>query len=104
MAASIDRHTDSEFKVIGSMQLDTVAKLYRMLNVCDLPATVKNIEIDLGNVSAVDSAGLVLCLEWLSQAQAQGCELIFNNVPQQMMRLARMNQVETFFGEMASSK
>ena len=104
MVTSIDRQTDNEFKVIGSMQLDTVAKLYRMLSVGDLPTSAKGIEIDLGNVRAVDSAGLVLCLEWISQAQAQGRELIFNNVPQQMMRLARMNQVEAFFGEIASSK
>ncbi len=50
--------------------------------------------IDLSGVSASDSAGLALLLEWLSVARAAKRPLRFENVPVQLQQLSRLSEVE----------
>jgi len=50
--------------------------------------------IDLGGVTATDSAGLALLLEWLSVARAAKRSLRYENVPMQLQQLARLSEVE----------
>ena len=50
--------------------------------------------IDLAGVQGADSAGLALLIEWLSVAQAAGRPLRYLNVPNQLMQLARLCDVE----------
>ena len=57
----------------------------------------QNVLIDLSAVEGVDSAGLALCLFWISQAQSQIVAISFRGVPEQMRRLASMNRVDDLF-------
>ena len=50
--------------------------------------------IDLAGVTGADSAGLALLIEWLSVAQAAGQSLRYDNVPAQLLQLARLCDVE----------
>jgi phospholipid transport system transporter-binding protein len=50
--------------------------------------------IDLAGVQGADSAGLALLIEWLSLAQAAGRPLHYTNIPNQLMQLARLCDVE----------
>ncbi|MBS0614654.1 MAG: STAS domain-containing protein [Proteobacteria bacterium] len=50
--------------------------------------------IDLSAVSGADSAGLALLIEWLSLSQAAGGTLRYENIPTQLMQLARLSEVE----------
>jgi phospholipid transport system transporter-binding protein len=50
--------------------------------------------IDLSGVTASDSAGLALLLEWLSVARAAKVALRYENVPVQLQQLARLSEVE----------
>lgn len=50
--------------------------------------------IDLGGVTATDSAGLALLLEWLSVARCAKRSLRYENVPAQLQQLARLSEVE----------
>jgi phospholipid transport system transporter-binding protein len=50
--------------------------------------------IDLGGVTATDSAGLALLLEWLSVARSAKRSLRYENVPIQLQQLARLSEVE----------
>jgi phospholipid transport system transporter-binding protein len=45
-------------------------------------------------VTASDSAGLALLIEWLSVAKSAGRTLRFDNVPSQLRQLARLSDVE----------
>jgi phospholipid transport system transporter-binding protein len=78
--------------VAGSLSFATVTGL--------LPAGARAIEegkaasIDLSAVSAGDSAGLALLIEWLSVAKAAGKTLHYENIPAQLMQLARVSEVE----------
>ena len=79
-------------RVIGSLHFTTVSAL--------LPAGVEAINggragvIDLAGVTASDSSGLALVIEWLSVAKASGHALKYENIPSQLQQLARLSEVE----------
>jgi phospholipid transport system transporter-binding protein len=79
-------------RVIGSLHFTTVSAL--------LTAGVAAIDagraavIDLSDVTASDSAGLALLIEWLSVAKGAGRTLRFENIPSQLQQLARLSEVE----------
>ncbi len=50
--------------------------------------------IDLAGVTASDSAGLALLIEWLRVAKAASRSLRFENIPSQLQQLARLSEVE----------
>jgi phospholipid transport system transporter-binding protein len=50
--------------------------------------------IDLKGVTASDSAGLALLIEWLSIARAAGRDLRYESIPAQLLQLARLSDVE----------
>ena len=53
---------------------------------------------DLSALSAVDSAGLALLVDWLACARARGCTLRYEKVPQSLQGLAKMSDVESLLG------
>jgi phospholipid transport system transporter-binding protein len=78
-------------RVVGSLHFTTVTAL--------LTAGVAAINagrsvIDLAGVTASDSAGLALLIEWLSVAKGAGRALRFENIPSQLQQLARLSEVE----------
>ena len=90
--ASFEISDGERARVIGSLHFTTVSAL--------LTAGVDAINggraavIDLAGVTASDSAGLALLIEWLSVAKAAGRTLRFENIPTQLRQLARLSEVE----------
>ncbi len=79
-------------RAVGSLHFSTVSAL---LDVgADAIETGRAAVIDLGAVTASDSSGLALLIEWLSVAKAAGRELRFENIPTQLQQLARLSEVE----------
>jgi len=54
--------------------------------------------IDLAGVTASDSSGLALLIEWLSIAKAANHPLRYTNIPPQLLQLARLSEVEELLG------
>jgi phospholipid transport system transporter-binding protein len=79
-------------RVIGSLHFITVSALLTagVAAITEGRATV----IDLAGVTASDSAGLALLIEWLSVAKAANHALRFENIPSQLKQLARLSEVE----------
>ena len=79
-------------RVIGSLHFTTVSAL--------LAAGVDAIDggraavIDLAGVTASDSSGLALLIEWLSVAKSASRTLRYENIPSQLQQLARLSEVE----------
>ena len=48
------------------------------------------IEIDLGDVTHTDSAGLALMVEWIREATRQGGRIEFANLPDQLAALVEV--------------
>jgi phospholipid transport system transporter-binding protein len=83
--------------------------LYRLsgeLNFASVPALLEDhhelftagatLCIDLSGVSYSDSAGLALLIEWLRLAQTRQCELRFQQIPAQMLAIAKVSGVDSF--------
>lgn len=50
--------------------------------------------IDLAGITAADSAGLAVLIEWLSVANERGSALAFEAVPAQLRAIARISDLE----------
>jgi phospholipid transport system transporter-binding protein len=90
--ASFDVLEGDRSRVGGSLHFTTVSGL--------LPLGVDAIDrgraavIDLAGVTASDSAGLALLIEWLSVAKGASRSLRYENIPSQLQQLARLSEVE----------
>jgi phospholipid transport system transporter-binding protein len=91
-SASFEVLDGDRSRVIGSLHFTTVSAL--------LPLGVEAIKgghaavIDLAAVTASDSSGLALLVEWLSVAKAAAHVLKYENIPSQLQQLARLSEVE----------
>lgn len=52
------------------------------------------IRIDLQSVQRADSAGVALLVEWRRTAHRQQCNIQFQNIPPQMLAIARLSGVD----------
>jgi len=50
--------------------------------------------IDLSGVTAGDSAGLAVLVEWISAARARGTSVCYESVPAQVLAIARISDLE----------
>lgn len=51
------------------------------------------LQIDLGGVTTVNSAGLALLLEWMDVARSRGIHICYTNVPVSLQRIAAFSNV-----------
>ncbi|NCA69027.1 MAG: STAS domain-containing protein [Sphingobacteriia bacterium] len=92
-AAHLTSHGPGCFSLEGRLDFSTVARLA----VCggELLHAQTVVEIDLAGVTAANSAGLALLLEWLDMARARGARLTYRNLPDSLARLARVSNLES---------
>jgi phospholipid transport system transporter-binding protein len=90
--ASFEVQEGDRSRVTGSLDFTTVSALLPLgKDAIDRGGTGV---IDLAGVTASDSSGLALLIEWLSVARAAGRALRYENVPSQLYQLARLSEVE----------
>ena len=54
----------------------------------------KRVAIDLGSITAADSAGLALLIEWIKYARHERIQLSLNNIPSQILGLAKLSGLD----------
>jgi phospholipid transport system transporter-binding protein len=91
-AASFEVLDGDRSRVIGSLHFTTVTAL--LPPGVDAIGSGRAAVIDLAGVTASDSSGLALLIEWLSVAKAAGRALHYDNIPSQLQQLARLSEVE----------
>jgi phospholipid transport system transporter-binding protein len=60
--------------------------------------TEASVEVDLGGLTALDSAGLAVLIAWLGEARAQGRALVYHDLPAALVATARVAGVEELVG------
>jgi phospholipid transport system transporter-binding protein len=96
MAAGFSRVADGRFRVEGALGFETVAPLWSQSR--EALQGAGPLEVDLAGVTAVDSAGLALLVEWARWARQAGGTARFINVPAQLSSLARIGEVDDLLG------
>jgi phospholipid transport system transporter-binding protein len=95
-AASFEILPEGGARIGGALEFRTVTAL--------LPQGTAAIEqgrastVDLSGVTASDSAGLALLIEWLSVAHATGHPLRYENIPLQLRQLGALSDVDALIG------
>lgn len=56
--------------------------------------TARSCEVDCSGITASDSAGLTVLLDWLAMAKSEGRSLRFVNLPKGMIAIAKISQVD----------
>lgn len=88
-----ESHGDGRFALRGELSFHTAIRALDASK--GLFAPHRDLEIDLAGVGRVDSAGLALLLEWVSWARSQSRTVRFRNIPQQILSMAQMSEVES---------
>ena len=82
---------DGKFALAGDMTFETAEKI---LKVAEAPFEEHTqLEIDLEGVTASDSAGLALLLEWVTWANHSVREIRFANIPEKIYAIAKTTEV-----------
>ncbi len=80
------------YRVAGELGFDTVPAIWEqsrlVLDGAESP------EIDLSQVTNVDSAGLALLIEWMRWARSRRKRLNLVHVPDKLMALARISELD----------
>lgn len=74
-------------KVAGPLTIETVSALSSAS--LELRAN-SMLEVDLGQVEAVDSSAVSLLLSWVRRSQRGGVALCISNAPENLLSLARL--------------
>lgn len=90
--AQLEALGDGRFRISGVLDAATVTHILSQSK--ERFQGLSRIETDFAAVTASDSAGLALLLEWLRLARKAGQQLHFDNVPEQIMALARISEVD----------
>ncbi len=90
--ATFEVQADERAMLSGELRFDTVGSLLEAGSRVIGEGRVA--VIDLASVSAGDSAGLALLIEWLSVARNVDRSLRYENIPLQLQQLARLSEVE----------
>jgi len=57
-------------------------------------APIAVLDIDLADVSCSDSAGLALLIDWMRSAKQKNKNIVFHNIPAQMLAMAHASGLD----------
>jgi phospholipid transport system transporter-binding protein len=86
-----DPETDN-INVVGDLTFTTVNDL--LVAARRIFAPLKVLSIDLTEVSCSDSAGLALLIDWMRLAKQQNKNIVFHNIPDQMLAMAHASGLD----------
>ena len=81
--------TEFGYAIKGALTVDNVSQAFKMS--LRFPSDT---QLDLGEVSTMDSAGLSLLVYWKQQAGSQGGDVQFINPPEQVASIAKVAGLE----------
>lgn len=91
MSATLEQGADGVWRIAGALDFDTVSALHKQT---DALLASGPVQLDLTGVERANSAGVALVLEWRRQAHQRGVELYLHGLPEAVLQLARLSDVE----------
>jgi phospholipid transport system transporter-binding protein len=90
----LQRLRPGHYAISGALTLETVSALRRD-SLRQFAADSGSLQLDLAAVTAADSGGLALLVDWLAWAGGVGRPLRFEHIPAALQALARISDVST---------
>ncbi len=88
---SID-YTNGVCKISGDLNVERAAEVFNSINISNIDK--EQLTVDFSGVQESDSAALAVMLEWANQAKKSRKLISFTNVPDQLMRLIKMAELQ----------
>jgi phospholipid transport system transporter-binding protein len=89
---TLSAKTADYYLVNGELTFARINK--QTVNTLKFTPGINNLTIDLANVTATDSAGLALMIEWIKLSQQQNVHIHFKNIPEQLLALAKLSGLD----------
>ncbi|AAW84894.1 lipid asymmetry maintenance protein MlaB [Aliivibrio fischeri] len=86
-----------EISFKGALDRETVPNIWNKLT--KWQPNLSQVKVDLAHVNRIDSAGLVLLLHLIEHAKNQNCHIMFTFVPDQLITLIQLSNVESLFAD-----
>ena len=83
---------NDQYCLSGCLERDTVPAFWRRRS--EWVPDSNKVLLDLGGLSRVDSAGMVMLLHLHQQLSSAGCDFTLLNVPEQLKTLLRLSHVQ----------
>ena len=80
---------DGHFMIDGDLTFATIDQT--TINSVAFLTTAKHVTIDLSRVVSTDSAGLALMIEWIKYTRLHRTQIVFKNIPNQLLNLAKLS-------------
>ncbi len=93
--AALENLGGARYRIKGELSFAVASRLHGEGRRAFSGETADRIEVDCSGVTAADSAGLAVLLEWLAGASVAGHSLKFVGVPETLRAIARISEVET---------
>jgi phospholipid transport system transporter-binding protein len=93
-ALQLTRTADGAIDVHGPLTFATARRALALGREVLGKSGVPTVQIDCSGVTACDSAGLAVLLEWLGLAKQAARQLHYTHLPQGLTALARISEVE----------
>lgn len=101
MTPNLVEQANGKFSLVGDLKFETVTLLHA--NSKKFLSGGKVVSIDMNKVGAVDSAGVVMLVDWLQQSAKCGVELQYENIPEQTSRLIQVSGLAGLFPSLCNS-
>lgn len=95
--AELQCQSAGRYRLVGELSFETVPGLMGAGE--QLFQAAGEVLLDLSQLERSDSAGLALLVNWLGQARQRQCQLRFQQIPEQLLRLARVSAVDQLLSE-----
>ncbi len=90
--AELDTAPDGRVVLSGLLSFATVPQLLRRGR--EVMDALDEVRVDLQHVERADSAGVALLVEWMREARSRGVDIVFLNIPAQMLSIARVSGLD----------
>jgi len=96
----VSRPSADRIAVNGALTFETARQAYEagMRLLRDVASNGEPLQVDLGGVTASDSAGLAVLIEWVAAARRNGRAVRVLNVPGGIAASARISEVDQILG------
>lgn len=85
----------------GALNRETVPVLWR--EITQWHPKSDQVQVDLAQIDRIDSAGMVMLLHLIEHAKKRNCHIMFSFVPDQLVTLMRLSNVESILADHISN-
>lgn len=94
MKADLQIHEQQPGRYLIDGELTFASINRNSVKLLPFPPKTQQITLDFMQVTTTDSAGLALLLEWLKYARKSRVQLVFENIPAQLIAIAKLSGLE----------